>query len=708
MFTRKPTSQSETNLFAFRPIQKVFVGLIAALLISLIVTRFAELQRSQHDILLLSESAAGEYELNVTLRESMAYVAEYGQWLNGLSTRRELQIRRALLAQRLVVEDTSGVPSGERVSSEYLKALSELDLIVFLAQPGYLSIDDRVVTRDQSNATLNRFLTEARAIELQIVLAKNRHERTVVDAETRRRANVFNLLLTANLLVLALGLLLAISRSRDYRKARSLVLKEREQLVATQTALNQSRQEAREQVELEEIRRREVFRLDSLAMPILSKIRGSIGKQQIIDELIAGVGASIAADWVIFHAFPTPDEQRILAEWRSTGEGIMDQTEFLRNEVALVAVITEAWNGSGFVTIPDSQLLDTATLRAPSLVDVIRQTARSWVVVPLGEGSQVFGYITALMYNETRDWSSDEISFVQTLAANATHSIIHLRSLQQAKLIAEHDEVVNRLIEIDRTRKNFIANVNHELRTPLTSIIGFLEIIQESADTDFDPDIASSFNIVMRNARRLQTLVGNILLISSLDSSPTVFDATPIDLGRLLRELVDSLAPIAQEGEVTVNLVVKDKNAKLCIEGNSSQIEQLFTNLISNAIKFTPKTGTVTVTAQHIDTENGAAIEVTVRDTGIGIPAEEADGLFQRFTRGSNALDAMIPGSGLGLTIVKDVVDIHRGSITFTSKIGKGTKFTVQLPVLRLAEFQATAKDLRLPVPRERIGEIRN
>jgi len=141
------------------------------------------------------------------------------------------------------------------------------------------------------------------------------------------------------------------------------------------------------------------------------------------------------------------------------------------------------------------------------------------------------------------------------------------------------------------------------------------------------------------------------------------------------------------EGEVTVNLVVKDKNERLRIEGNSSQIEQLFTNLISNAIKFTPKTGTVTVTAQHIDTENGAAIEVTVRDTGIGIPAEEADGLFQRFTRGSNALDAMIPGSGLGLTIVKDVVDIHRGSITFTSKIGKGTVFTVQLPVLRLADF---------------------
>jgi len=690
MFTRKKANQTVTNLFAFRPLQKVFVALIAALLISLVVTRFVELQRSQEDILLLSESAAGEYELNVTLRESMVYVAEYGQWLNGLSTRRELQIRRALLAQRLVVEDTSGVPAGERVSREYLKALSELDLIVFLSKPGYLSTDDSVVTRDQSKPALDRFLTEARAIELQIVLAKNRHERTVVDAETRRRAIVFNLLLTANLLILVLASLLAISRSRDYRKARSRVLNDREQLMATQTALNQSRQEARDQIELEDLRRREISRLDSLAMPILSKIRGSVGKQQIIDELIAGVGVSIAADWVIFHAFPTLDAPRILTEWRSTGEGNMNQTEFLRNEVALVTIITETWNGSGFVSIPDSQLLDTATFRAHSLVDVIKRSARSWVTVPLGEGARVLGYITALMYNETRDWSSDEISFVQTLAGNAAHSIIHLRHLEQVELIAEHDSVVNRLIEIDRTRENFIANVNHELRTPLTSIIGFLEIIQETADTDFDPDIANSFDIVMRNARRLQTLVENTLLISSLEGRHTESDVVPLDVGKLLREIVDSLVPVAQNGEVAVDLVVNDKNAKLCIEGNSSQIEQLFTNLISNAVKFTLKSGTVTVTARQIDAENGAVVEVTVNDTGIGIPTKDFDRLFQRFARGSNAMEAMIPGSGLGLTIVKEIVDLHGGSITFTSKIGKGTKFTVQLPICKSTESQVS------------------
>ena len=471
MFTPKPTKESETNLFGFRTIQKVLVGFLVALLISLVVTRFAELQRSQDDMLLLSESAAGEYELNVTLRESMVYVAEFGQWLNGLSTKRELQIRRALLAQRLAVKDTSGVPAGERVSSKYLQALGELDLIVSMGEPGYLSKDDSVVTRDQSKTALDTFLTEARAIELQIVLAKNRHERTVVDAETSRRTKVFNLMLTANLLVVAFGLLLAISRSRDYRKARSLVLNEREQLVATQSALDHTRQQAREQIDREEAMRREVFRLDSLAMPILSTIRGSANKQLIVDTLIAGVGTSIGADMVIFHSFPTPDDQRVIGEWRSTSDKNVNEAEFLRNEEALEAVIGDIWERLGVVTISDTNLFDPALIGSPSLADAIMKSARSWIVVPLGEGSRVLGYIAGMMLDETRDWSSDEITFVRTLVANAANSIIRLRYLEQTALIAERDEVVNRLLEIDKTRKNFIANVNHELRTPLTSII---------------------------------------------------------------------------------------------------------------------------------------------------------------------------------------------------------------------------------------------
>ena len=253
-----------------------------------------------------------------------------------------------------------------------------------------------------------------------------------------------------------------------------------------------------------------------------------------------------------------------------------------------------------------------------------------------------------------------------------------------AELIAKHDDVVNRLIEIDKSRKNFIATVNHELRTPLTSIIGYLELIQERGGTDLDPDIANSFNIVMRNARRLQTLVENTLFISLLDRRQSVFDATPVDVGQLLHAIVDALLPMAHKAEVEVNLVVEGKKERLSIEGNGSQIEQLFTNLVSNAVKFTPKHGAVTVTARHVDLDNGSAVETTVRDTGIGIPAEEADGLFGRFTRGSNALDAMIPGTGLGLSIVKEVVEIHGGSVTFTSKIGEGTEFTVKLPVVHV------------------------
>ena len=333
------------------------------------------------------------------------------------------------------------------------------------------------------------------------------------------------------------------------------------------------------------------------------------------------------------------------------------------------------------MAIPDVKLLNPELALLPALFEAIQKVSRAYAIVPLGEGTKVYGYVAMSMSFETREWSADELNFVERLAAEATNALLRIKSVQQTEVIAEKEEVVQRMMALDATKTKFISNVSHELRTPLTSIIGYIEFIQESADSDLDPDVANSLGIVMRNALRLQTLVENTLYITTLEGAGTVFDDEDVDLATVLIELAESVKPVAQNAQVTVNLVIEDKNESLSMQGNRRQIEQLFTNLLSNAIKFTPKNGTVTVTAQQIDTENGAVIVATVSDTGIGIPEEDVDGLFQRFARGSNALTAMIPGTGLGLTIVKDIVDIHRGSITFKSTVGKGTEFTVRLPV---------------------------
>ena len=671
---------SEHNFFRFSRLQKFLVGGLLVLFVSLVFGRFSEFQRSRADSEHAYQSALGDYELTMTVAESTTFVDEYERWMAGQVTKRDLQIRRGLLAQRLAVSDRFGVPAGERVSSEYLKSLFQLDDIMEQSPVGFLSILDSGQISQLSKPILDVYIHETRLLS-KLVLEEQRLHRTVNEENIAQQNFAYNYLLISNLLILALLLTLAVLRSRDYRKARIHIQKDQDQLTATQFDLDRSRQDAQNQRAIDEAHRLDVLRLEKFALRILTAIRESTNKEQVIDELISGIGNSIGADIVFFHSFATAQELEVITDW-PIGSALSPIKELLRaSGERLSDLIPEIWNGPGFLAIPDVKLLDPELTLAPDLFEAIQKVSRAYAVVPIGEGTEVYGYVSMSMSFETREWSADELNFVERLAAEATNALLRIKSVQQTEVIAEKEEVVQRMMALDATKTKFISNVSHELRTPLTSIIGYIEFIQESADSDLDPDVAKSLGIVMRNALRLQTLVENTLYITTLEGASTVFDDEDVDLATVLIELAESVKPVAQNAQVTVNLVIEDKNESLSMQGNRRQIEQLFTNLLSNAIKFTPENGTVTVTAQQIDTENGAVIVATVSDTGIGIPEEDVDGLFQRFARGSNAQTAMIPGTGLGLTIVKDVVDIHRGSITFKSTVGKGTEFTVRLPV---------------------------
>ncbi len=655
-------AQSEHNFFRFSRLQKLIVGGLLVLFVSLIFGRFSEIQRSRTDSEHAYQTALGDYELTMTVAESVTFVDEYERWMAGQVTKRDLQIRRGLLAQRLAVNDRFGVPAGERVSSDYLKSLFQLDDIMEQKPVGFLSILDSGQTSQLSKPILDVYIHETRLLS-KLVLEEQRLHRAVNEENIAQHNFAYNYLLISNLLILALLLTLAVSRTRDYRKARIHIQKDQEQLA------------------IDEAHRLEAFDLDRSALQIFTTMREFTNKEQVIDELLSGIGNSIGVDYVFYHSFATAQELEVITDW-PIGSALSSIKELLTGTGERLSVfIPEIWNGSGSMAIPDVKLLNPELALLPALFEAIQQLSRAYAIVPLGEGTKVYGYVAMSMSFETREWSADELNFVERLAAEATNALLHIRSVQQTEVIAEKEEVVQRMMALDATKTKFISNVSHELRTPLTSIIGYIEFIQESADSDLDPDVANSLGIVMRNALRLQTLVENTLYITTLEGAGTVFDDKDVDLATVLIELAESVKPVAQNAQVTVKLVIEDKNESLSMQGNRRQIEQLFTNLLSNAIKFTPKNGTVTVTAQQIDTENGAVIVATVSDTGIGIPEEDVDGLFQRFARGSNALTAMIPGTGLGLTIVKDIVDIHRGSITFKSTVGKGTEFTVRLPV---------------------------
>lgn len=225
---------------------------------------------------------------------------------------------------------------------------------------------------------------------------------------------------------------------------------------------------------------------------------------------------------------------------------------------------------------------------------------------------------------------------------------------------------------VDRLRDALVATVSHELRTPLTSIIGYLELIGTGPD-GLGAEDAGYIEVVGRNAIRLQHMVEDLLFLAQLDAGSFSLDLADADLVELAGEAIEAARPAAEAKNVMLTLE-HDQRAIVSVDAN--RIGQALDNLISNAIKFTPAGGSVRLLIEDSD----ASYALRVTDTGYGIPASEQERLFERFFRSTTATANNVPGTGLGLTIAKTIIDRHRGLISFDSIEGEGTTFTISLP----------------------------
>jgi signal transduction histidine kinase len=263
---------------------------------------------------------------------------------------------------------------------------------------------------------------------------------------------------------------------------------------------------------------------------------------------------------------------------------------------------------------------------------------------------------------------------IQQLLGQTRQAVLqaHARAeeLEQATtLLAEQNE---RLLELDRVKNEFIGVVSHELRTPLTSIIGFMELVLEDAAM-LSADHQKFLGTVSRNVDRLSLLVNDLLFLASTDAGELTLNMRSVDLAELLEQAEHAARPRAESKQITLAL----KRVPLpTIEGDDARLAQLLDNLISNAIKFTPNGGQVTLRA---GTANGH-VAIEVEDSGIGIPAAEIPLLFSRFYRASSATENQIEGTGLGLAISQTIANGHNGRIEVTSEPGHGTTFRLLLP----------------------------
>ncbi|MET7420624.1 ATP-binding protein [Dactylosporangium sp. NPDC005555] len=232
-----------------------------------------------------------------------------------------------------------------------------------------------------------------------------------------------------------------------------------------------------------------------------------------------------------------------------------------------------------------------------------------------------------------------------------------------------------RLRELDKVRADLVATVSHELRTPLTSILGNVEVIVDGDAGPLQRPQARLLSAVERNARRLLALIEDLLMLSRIEAGQVKINAAPVQLRTVVSGALEALQAVRlQRG---VHLRVELPEAPVVVHGDREQLERVVINILDNALKFTPPGGNARLTADV----DGAQIRLTVADTGMGIPPDEIDHIFEQFFRSSRSQERQSQGTGLGLAITKTIVERHGGRIWAHPAPDQGTVVTCLLPL---------------------------
>jgi len=259
----------------------------------------------------------------------------------------------------------------------------------------------------------------------------------------------------------------------------------------------------------------------------------------------------------------------------------------------------------------------------------------------------------------------------------------HIRLQIQISLFGDEDRLivakdVTRLYQLEQMRRDFVANVSHEMRTPLTVISGYLETMADNAD-DLPPKWRRAVTTMSMQSSRMEALITDLILLSKIETGEKTVNDTLTDVDALIRQICHDASALSGEKHHQFTIEINDQRL---LKGDESQLRSAFSNLIFNAVKYTPPEGHITVT-WNTDRDGG---HLSVRDTGIGIDPVHIPRLTERFYRADPSRHKDTGGTGLGLAIVKHVLLNHDGSLEIHSRTGEGSEFICHFPRERLAE----------------------
>ena len=299
-----------------------------------------------------------------------------------------------------------------------------------------------------------------------------------------------------------------------------------------------------------------------------------------------------------------------------------------------------------------------------------RVGARSGLGVPLLRGDEVLG-VVILVRIEVQPFAEREIELVESFARQAAIAIENVRLFNEIQQKSAQLEVAN------RHKSEFLANMSHELRTPLNAVIGFSDVLLQRMFGELNDQQADYLEDIRSSGTHLLTLINDILDLSKIEAGRMELEAAPFSLVAALNNAVTLIRERATSHGIRLVLdVAPDLDT---IVADERKVKQVVVNLLANAVKFTPDGGSVTLRAVR---ENGE-VRLAIHDTGIGIAPEDHERIFEEFQQASHRSEKSREGTGLGLSLSKRMVELHGGSITVESASGKGSTFTVALPLMK-------------------------
>ncbi|MBI5030236.1 MAG: HAMP domain-containing protein [Chloroflexi bacterium] len=350
------------------------------------------------------------------------------------------------------------------------------------------------------------------------------------------------------------------------------------------------------------------------------------------------------------------------------------------------------------------------TLQSDIRTDEWRKEERLFVAVPLrGEHNEVMGWVqlstpmTPIYKEILETWISYTAIGLAMLLVTAIASVVIARQIavpvqkltttseqiaagkldqrvspegpnEIQRLAVAFNRMTERVQEMIEQQREFVDNAAHELRSPLTSIRLRIEMLQTRGKND--PQLTQRYLGQMeREVGYLQRMIDHLLSLASIENNPDILVMTPLDLALLLYDVADSMGEIVRQAGLDFKTDIPERLPT--VQANADQMMIMLRNLIDNAIKYTPRGGTILLTAKSLPNQ----VEIQVADTGVGIPADSLPHIFDRFYRVDKSHSRATGGTGLGLSLVQTIVQAHHGRIDATSQVNQGSTFTIHLPI---------------------------